>query len=47
VHEFDGRSRAFDIQKNNPDLRNFRGSHTGYFAAVCGGMYLGPQQTGS
>jgi len=43
----DLRSQSLDVEKNylicNSSIKN----HTGYFAAVCGGMYRGPQQTGS
>jgi hypothetical protein len=47
INEFDGSGCSFDVQKNDADLRCVDRKHTSYFAAVCGGMYLGPQQTGS
>ena len=47
INEFDGCCRAFDVEKNDADLRFVDQGHTSYFAADCGGMYLGPQQTGS
>ena len=47
INEIDGRRCAFDIEKNNVDLGFLDQRHASYFAAVCGGMYLGPRQTGS
>jgi hypothetical protein len=47
VNEFNGCGRAFDVQKNDADLRSVERNHASYFAAVCGGMYRGPQQMGS
>ena len=47
INEIDGCRRAFDVKKDDADLRTLDQGHAGYFAAVCGGMYLGPQQTGS
>jgi len=46
-NKFNGCCCSFDIQKNDADLGCVNRSHTSYFAAVCGGMYRGPQQTGS
>ena len=39
--------RTLDIEKNDADLRCLNLKHAGYFAAVCGGIYRGPKQTGS
>jgi hypothetical protein len=47
INEIDGCCGAFDVEENDPDLGFVDQRHTSYFAAVCGGMYLGPQQTGS
>jgi hypothetical protein len=47
INEIDRCRRAFDIEKNDADLGLVDQRHTSYFAAVCGGMYRGPQQTGS
>jgi hypothetical protein len=47
VNEFDWCCCTFDVQKNDADTGGVDRNHPGYFAAVCGGMYRGPQQTGS
>ena len=47
INKIDGCCRAFDVEKNDADLGFAGQRHTSYFAAVCGGMYLGPRQTGS
>jgi len=44
VNEFDGSCRAFNVHKNDVDLGSIERNHAGYFAAVCGGMYLGPSK---
>src|SRR5256885_8387110 len=41
------RRGAFDIQQNDAYFRLVDQCHAGYLATDCGGMYLGPQQTGS
>ncbi len=47
IYKINGCRRTFNIQKNDADLRCVNRKHASYFAAACGGMYLGPQQTGS
>ena len=47
IDKIDGCCRAFDVQKNDADLRFVGDQHARYFAATCGGMYRGPQHTGS
>jgi hypothetical protein len=47
INEFNGCCCAFDVEKNDANLGFVDRRHASYFAAVCGGMYLGPQQTGS
>src|SRR5882762_10416836 len=44
INEFHGRCRAFDVEKNDADLRFVDRRHASYFAAVCDGMYLGPSK---
>ena len=47
INEIDRGCRAFDVEKNDPDLGFVDQRHMSYFAAACGGMYLGPQHMGS
>lgn len=47
VHKINRRGGSFNVQKNDADLGFASGKHASYFDAACGGMYLGPQQTGS
>jgi hypothetical protein len=47
INEIDGGGGAFDVEKNDANLRFVGQGHASYLAAVCGGMYLGPRQTGS
>lgn len=47
VNEFNGCGGSFNVQKYDADLGWVDRRHDSYFVAVCGGMYRGPQQTGS
>ena len=47
INEIDRRRRALDVKKNDADLGFVDQRHADYFAALCGGMYLEPRQTGS